>query len=130
MRETESRVCGVRCHEEFGKRLLFVLVPVIFVVVPIASLAQSYALSGLIRDPGGQPISNASIELREQETGVRWKAVTKRDGSYGFRGLKTGLYQATVQARGFKALTRDGIRVREEAKVELNLVLEQSGDKE
>ena len=88
--------------------------------------AQSLHLTGSIKSSDGKPVQNASIELREQDTGARSKAASDHDGSYLFHGLKAGLYQATVQAQGFKTLTRDGIRVTSETELQLNLTLEPS----
>jgi hypothetical protein len=105
------------------KRTLCVL---LFALVPIVLAGQPPKLSGLIKDSKGGPIPKAAVELRDQNSGIQWKATTNRDGLYKFRDLKAGLYQATVQAQGFKTLTRDGIRLAAEEKAELNFTLEPS----
>jgi protocatechuate 3,4-dioxygenase beta subunit len=104
------------------KRLLLLLL--LFVAVSLS--AQSFHLTGSVKSSDGKPVPNASIELREQDTGARRNTASDHEGSYQFHGLKAGTYQATVQAQGFRTLTRDGIRVTGETKLELNLTLEPS----
>jgi hypothetical protein len=98
----------------------------VLLFVAISLPAQSLHLTGLVKSSDGKAVPNASIELREQDTGARSKTASDRDGSYLFHRLKAGMYQATVQAQGFKTLTRDGIRITGETKLELNLTLEPS----
>lgn len=111
-------------HAQCMVKRFFVLV-LLFVTTSLS--AQSLHLTGSVKSSDGKPVPNASIELREQNTGARSKTASDHDGSYLFHGLKVGMYQATVQAQGFKTLTRDGIRVTSETKLELNLTLEPSG---
>ncbi len=71
--------------------------------------AQSAELSGFVRDQRESPIPGARLELRSQEEGVRFRTTTSQEGLYSFAALKPGTYDATVQADGFRTLTRDGI---------------------
>jgi hypothetical protein len=72
---------------------------------------QSAELSGLVRDPSGQAVGKASVELRSQETGARFRGRSNNEGLYRFAGLKPGTYDATVQSEGFRILTRGGIEL-------------------
>src|SRR3979490_1549485 len=68
--------------------------------------AQTAELSGLVKDPTGAVVPNATIEVRNQDTGIRQLTTTNSDGLYSLPSLKPGNYIATVQANGFKTLTR------------------------
>lgn len=85
--------------------------PALFVFVCAAPglLAQSAELSGLVTDPTSASIPNVKLELRNQGTGVRIRALTNAEGLYSFTSLKPGTYDLTVQADGFQTLTRSAI---------------------
>jgi Carboxypeptidase regulatory-like domain len=87
--------------------------------------AQTAELSGFVKDPGGATVPNASVEARNQDTGVREKSVTNQQGLYALVGLRPGVYQLTVQAPGFKTLTRDHVvlEVAQRARLDMSLEL-------
>jgi len=70
---------------------------------------QSADISGYVKDQTGASVPKASVELRNQSTGIRQSTVTNNDGVYNISNLKPGTYVATVQAQGFRTLTRESI---------------------
>lgn len=76
---------------------------------PLAMNAQTAEVGGAVQDPSGAVISKASVEFRNQDTGVRRQTSTNNDGTYRIVNLDPGKYDATVQAKGFKTLTRENI---------------------
>ena len=98
--------------------------PFLLLLVPLLSFGQFSELRGAVRDRNGSGVPNVRIELRNQNTGVQLKAKTNRKGEFRVASVKAGLYQSTVQAAGFRALTRDDIRVTPQCRVQLNLVLQ------
>jgi hypothetical protein len=76
---------------------------------PIAMYAQTAEVGGAVQDPTGAVIAKASVEFRNQDTGVRRQTTTNGDGIYHIVGIDPGKYDATVQASGFKTLTRENI---------------------
>ena len=86
---------------------------------------QSAELSGLVLDPAGVSVPNASLELRNRDTGVRRQTLTNEEGFYSFISLKAGTYQATLQVRNFRTVTRDSIvlDVGDRASLDFNLQL-------
>ena len=100
--------------------------PFLLLLVPLLSFGQSSELGGTVRDPNGSGVPNARIELRNQDTGVQLQAKTNRNGEFRVASVRVGLYQATVQAAGFRTLTRDDIRVAPQYRVQLDLVLQPS----
>lgn len=98
-----------------------------FLVLCCASsllFAQSADISGYIKDQTGATVAQASVELRDQDTGVRQRTRTNNDGIYSLPGLKPGTYSATVQAKGFKTVTRDAIVLNAAERISLDFSLE------
>jgi hypothetical protein len=62
-----------------------------------------------VQDPSGAVIPKASVEFRNQDTGIRRQTTTNSSGQYHIAVVDPGKYDATVQAKGFKALTRENI---------------------
>jgi outer membrane receptor protein involved in Fe transport len=89
-----------------------------------ALLGQTAELSGLVKDPGGALVPNASIEMRNQDTGISEQTITNSEGFYLLPSLKPGSYRATIQANGFKTLTRDGILLEVAQRGRLDITLE------
>jgi Carboxypeptidase regulatory-like domain len=56
---------------------------------------QSAELSGFVKDPSGKFVANALLQLREQNTGIRYQELTNTEGFYSFACVKPGAYEAT-----------------------------------
>ena len=69
---------------------------------------------GKVTDPSGAVVAGASVSLTDHETGVRRNATTGGSGNYAFGGLPFGNYDIVVQAKGFRKLVQNGIRVTSE----------------
>lgn len=76
---------------------------------PLAVHAQTAEVGGAVQDPSGAVIPKASVEFRNQDTGVRRQTTTNGNGIYHIAGMDPGRYDATVQAQGFKTLTRENV---------------------
>jgi hypothetical protein len=74
------------------------------------SLAQqnvtSATLTGSIQDAGGAVVSGANVAARNLETNQQTTTTSDSEGRYRFPYLRTGVYDLTVEAPGFAALTR------------------------
>ena len=85
-----------------------------------SAYAQTAEVSGGVQDPSGALIPKASVEFRNQETGIRLHAFTNGQGQYSIAGLNPGRYDATVQASGFMILSRENILFQVGDKAEIN----------
>ncbi len=96
----------------FSKALkLFVLMTAVVLSPILPALAQQGAgLRGLVTDPTGAVIPDATITLTSA-TGEKSTATSGADGSYVFRSLAPGVYQLNVSAAGFAAYLRPGVQV-------------------
>ena len=63
-------------------------------------------IAGVVKDPTGALIQNATITLKSLDTGAVQGAKTNTTGEYRFRLLKPGRYSITVEQSGFQKLER------------------------
>jgi hypothetical protein len=60
-------------------------------------------LRGVVRDPGGAVVPNATVVLLSAARGVRREARSSDDGTYVFTSVDPGPYTVRVESQGFKA---------------------------
>lgn len=96
---------------------------------PLAVYAQTAEVGGAVQDPSGAVIPKASVEFRNQDTGVRRQSTTNGDGVYHIEGIDPGKYDATVQAKGFKTLTRENVafQVGDKAQIDFKMQVGDAG---
>lgn len=94
-------------------------------VRPLLGQVQFGEMTGLVTDPSGGVVPEATVTVSNQQTGVKKTTVTNPDGNYTVTPLIAGLYDVTVSKVGFKTSTKTGIRldVAESARVDLTLEL-------
>jgi hypothetical protein len=73
--------------------------------------AVSATLVGTITDSTGAGVVGAKITILEVATGVSRTGATNESGNYTFPDLTPGTYAVTVEAKGFKKVTRPGVDV-------------------
>ncbi len=74
--------------------------------------AQQYTdISGLVFDPSGAVVPEASISVVSQDTGFRRHTLSGQNGWYAVASLQPGLYKITVRRTGFRTLIRFGIKL-------------------
>ena len=89
--------------------------------------ASRSELFGVIRDAAGLPISGASLELQERNTGLAARAVTSAIGQFHFFALPPGDYVLMASKPNFATLRRSGITLRVADRMELDLELPVAG---
>src|ERR1051326_6162371 len=77
------------------------------------SQAQSDAadLQGVVRDPSGAVVANASITARNLATNVTREATTNDDGFYKILRLLPGEYEITVKAPNYKTAVIPSVKL-------------------
>jgi hypothetical protein len=70
----------------------------------ITALAQitTTGIRGIVRDPNGAVIPNATIKVTDNATGIEQTSVSSSDGGFLFPNLQFGSYKLTVTATGFQ----------------------------
>jgi hypothetical protein len=100
----------------------------VFVVVMLFSAwseGQSInsSISGLVSDPSGAVVPNASCTLRALGTEATVKVTTGNDGRYRFGNLQQGAYNLEVTAHGFETYVQNGISLNLNEVVTANVAL-------
>src|ERR1700756_2293088 len=82
---------------------LFLLFVFLLSSYPVFSaFAQNAQIAGTVTDPSKAVIPNASIEIVETVTQMKWDTISNRDGRYVAPSLAPGVYQIIVQAPKFE----------------------------
>jgi hypothetical protein len=68
-------------------------------------------VTGLARDRSGGSVPNASVNLTNQNTGVRRTASTNTSGAYFFPDLAPRVYTLGANAKGFRPIETRGFAV-------------------
>ncbi len=103
--------CGIR----FLARLSSLVVGAALVLYasPAPLVAQGQATTGIIRgvvtDPNGAPVANASVILHEAQTNFTRTLTTDAGGNFTGTLLPLGTYDVTARSVGFAEVKRTGI---------------------
>ena len=106
-----------------------------FVLVLGASVshAQSAAYSsitGRVLDPKGASVPQATVTVRNADTGLARTTTTTSDGIYRFDNLQPGTYDVTVEANGFTKAEVKGMKLQVGESRDVNVGLEVEGQKQ
>src|SRR5439155_1475900 len=111
LRRLSIMTCGIR----FLARLSSLVVGAALVLYasPAPLVAQGQATTGIIRgvvtDPNGAPVANASVILHEAQTNFTRTLTTDAGGNFTGTLLPLGTYDVTARSVGFAEVKRTGI---------------------
>lgn len=87
-------------------RILCACVMVSLTLVAMAAKAPAQitttGIRGLVRDPNGAVVPNATVKAKDNATEVEQTTVSSSDGGFLFPNLQFGSYRLTASASGFK----------------------------
>src|SRR5947199_5218510 len=80
-------------------------------------------IQGTATDPSGAVVTGAVVRIVSQATNVAQSTVTGPSGTYAFFALPIGMYNLSVEAKGFRRSDVTGIKVEvnQQAKVDVSL---------
>ena len=103
----------------------------LFTTAVIALLFQGVAyaqltgqITGTVQDATGAVVPTAGITIVNESTGIRWEAQTNTAGIYTVPLLQPGQYSVSVQASGFRPVTRSGVQLAVAQTAQLDFSLE------
>jgi len=92
-----------------GKYILLPVILVMLLTLPAFAQETVAGLQGVVKDPSGAVIVNATVELTSPALIGAKKTVTDSTGTYRFAALPPGDYTLTVSATGFRTSKQTGI---------------------
>ena len=117
---------GPRFHRRWSRAAILLLILTSASLFLRAQIATTTAtLSGVVTDPSGALIQDASVTAVSQSNGVSRAFTTDTTGRYLFSQLPPGAYALTVSAKGFEAYKQIGIvlNAAESATQDVNLTV-------
>ena len=69
----------------------------------------SGTIYGRVKDASGAVVSNATVTVRSSEIGAERTVTTSDNGEFVVPNMPPGIYNITIEARGFKQLDTQGV---------------------
>src|ERR1035437_1147841 len=106
--------------------LLALIVAVMLGMATISGNAQSITgtILGTIADQSGAVLPNTTVQLINQGTNTKVQTESNDSGYYQFVAVPPATYKIVVQKEGFKQLSRAGIVLQTEARIQVDLALQ------
>ena len=90
---------------------LFALLVTVMSVTSAFGQTDQGTITGVVQDPSGAVIGNASVTLTNLDTGQEFKTKSDGGGVYVFSPIKIGNYKVTVASPGFETTTQTNLHV-------------------
>jgi hypothetical protein len=105
-----------------GRACQFIILLVLAVECLWAFAAGS--ISGVVRDPSGGAIPEATLTLVNSTLKAEFKAASDSQGFYSFPALPVGRYDLTIEAAGFQTQERTNLGVDTDAALRVDVTME------
>ncbi|HKQ76941.1 MAG TPA: carboxypeptidase regulatory-like domain-containing protein [Blastocatellia bacterium] len=92
-----------------------------------AQVSTSGRLTGTVTDSQGAVVSNAQINVKNNETQTQFTATTNKEGSWTLPSVSSGAYTVTITAQGFKTTVVQEVKVDVGQPTTVNAALETGG---
>lgn len=96
----------------------------LLLAVPFVFGQTTTSVTGLVTDPSGAAVSNASVELNNLDNGSKRDIVTGTAGDYSVTQLMPGNYRITAKATGFSTAVVNNLRFLVNTPATVNIKLE------
>jgi len=92
-------------------------------VIPGTAQTSMGTILGTLTDATGAVVGNTTVQLINAGTNTKLTAKTNDSGYYQFVEVPVGTYKIVVQKEGFKQLSRAGIVLQTDARIQVDLAL-------
>src|SRR5215469_15201810 len=83
---------------------LWILASLLGMVSVLTGQVQNGQFTGIVTDPSGAAIANATVTATNQGTGLSVSATSNQGGAYTAKELPVGTYKLSAEAPGFKTV--------------------------
>src|SRR5262250_2210999 len=97
---------------------------ILLFALPTQAQLYTGSITGLVQDPSGAVVPNASVVLTDNDKGLKYSAKTDSSGRYVLRAVPPGTYTIRVEASGFRAEEQRGIMLVVNQNLTLNVPLQ------
>ena len=87
-------------------------------------------LTGVVSDPSEGLVAQATVKLRDEQSGSLRETVTNRQGYFTFASVPVGTYELTVEAPGFRTYKETDIALGGGERRNINVTLKVGGTTE
>ena len=101
-----------------------ILATLLLLPAAFSQSTTSQEISGLVQDASGSVVPNATINVKNNETGFVRTAQSNESGLYVVSNLPIGNYEVSAETSGFKKFVTTGVVLNVNAKVSVNVKLE------
>jgi len=95
--------------------------------VAIAQGGNQGTLQGLVTDPSGAVVPNATVTIVNPSHGTSYTGTTTKSGTFTFPVVPIGFYDVTIEHAGFATVQRKAVDIEVGSKVDLSVALSVSG---
>ena len=103
VRRSTTHLCSVAAASVFALFLSW--------SVPAFAQSDRGTITGTITDPAGAVVPGATVTATNKATNATVQSITTSTGNYTLPSLATGLYDLTIEAKGFSKYIQEGIEV-------------------
>ncbi|MFN7927601.1 MAG: TonB-dependent receptor [Blastocatellia bacterium] len=82
------------------------------------------SLSGTVIDPSGAVVTGAAVKVKNMATGAEFQTTTATNGGYTIPSLGAGTYAVVIEARGFKTVAINEVKIDAGTPATVNATLE------
>lgn len=103
--------------------VLFLLASILFIGANGFAQTPNATVSGLVTDPSGSVVQEASVVVTNIDTGVDFRTQSNSGGFYRVTGLVPGHYRIYVSKQGFRSVVNNDIELHVQDTLALNFAL-------
>ncbi len=93
-------------------------------VVVQAQTSTVGSINGTVRDPKGGAVPKATVEVKEERTGLTRTVTADENGFYSILSLPAGVYTVSTAPQGFKKTVNSGVELHVSEDLVINLTLQ------
>lgn len=111
---------------KFDRAWHFMLLALLMLATPLLSFGQldEGAITGTVTDSKGAAVPHATVHLTNVDTNFVLDSQTDGSGVYIFQPIRIGNYSVTVGAPGFSSMTKSGLVLHVNGRLEANIQLQ------